>query len=193
MNLTDAQRDAITFTRDQNLQLIACAGSGKTEVVARRVVHLLSPHKGPGLTPANIVAFTFTDKAAAELKERVHMRCREALGNVTGLADMFVGTIHGFCLDLPLLKRCSVVQGLKTYEHLLDTSSYLDYSGILKAAVKVIASDSELRHRLADRIRYVIVDEYQDVNPIQEAIVRHLHDLGAKVCVVGDDDQTIYQ
>jgi DNA helicase-2/ATP-dependent DNA helicase PcrA len=50
-----------------------------------------------------------------------------------------------------------------------------------------------IRDRLAQRVRHVIVDEYQDVNPIQEAIVWCLHDLGAAVCVVGDDDQTVYQ
>lgn len=73
-----------------------CAGSGKTEVVARRVVHLLSPGEGEGLAPRNIIAFTFTDKAAAELKERIITHCREALGEVPGLAEMFVGTIHAF-------------------------------------------------------------------------------------------------
>ena len=85
-----------------NLQLIACAGSGKTEVVAQRVVSLLKPLEegGAGCRPENIVAFTFTDRAAAELKERIHLRCREQLGDVIGLAEMYVGTIHGYCLDL---------------------------------------------------------------------------------------------
>src|SRR5215831_4404465 len=70
VKLTDAQRRAIEH-EGHNLQLIACAGSGKTEVVARRVVHLLTPGRPDSLRPANIIAFTFTDKAAAELKERV--------------------------------------------------------------------------------------------------------------------------
>src|ERR1700757_769984 len=101
MKFTDAQQRAIDRV-EGNLQLIACAGSGKTEVVARRVVTLLTSLKdgGGGCTPANIVAFTFTDKAAAELKERIHDRCREAFDEVTGLAEMYIGTIHGFCLDL---------------------------------------------------------------------------------------------
>jgi DNA helicase-2/ATP-dependent DNA helicase PcrA len=99
MKLTDTQRRAIEHPGG-NLQLIACAGSGKTEVVARRVVHLLTPREGGGLAPRNIIAFTFTDKAAAEVKERIITRCREALGEVTGLAEMFVGTIHAFCLEL---------------------------------------------------------------------------------------------
>ena len=99
MKLTDPQQKAIEHA-GQNLQLIACAGSGKTEVVARRVVHLLTPGRADSLAPRNIVAFTFTDKAAAELKERIVTRTREALGDIPGLAEMFVGTIHAFCLEL---------------------------------------------------------------------------------------------
>ena len=95
MNFTKAQLAAIDHSTT-NLQLIACAGSGKTEVVARRVANLLKN----GLAPRNIIAFTFTDKGAGELKERIVTRCREEMGNITGMAEMYVGTIHGFCLDL---------------------------------------------------------------------------------------------
>ncbi len=258
MNLTEAQRRAIEHD-GRNLQLIACAGSGKTEVVARRVVHLLTPGRPGSLEPRNIVAFTFTDKAAAELKERIVTRTGEALGEIHGMADMFVGTIHAFCLDLlraeapeylkyevlnevqqalfvdrhsrksglttatdlqgrrlrryvdtnhyvnalailreadldeSKLNGCSVAAALDGYRDLLRDRSYFDYSSILEAAVESLTNNDDLRRRLAERLRYVIVDEYQDVNPIQEAIVWSLHDLGARVCVVGDDDQTIYQ
>jgi DNA helicase II / ATP-dependent DNA helicase PcrA len=74
MKFTDTQQQAIEHV-EGNLQLIACAGSGKTEVVARRVVTLLTSVEkgGGGCTPANIVAFTFTDKAAGELKDRIHV------------------------------------------------------------------------------------------------------------------------
>jgi len=254
MNFTKAQRRAIEIT-DKNLQLIACAGSGKTEVVARRVAELLKN----GLNPANIVAFTFTDKAAAELKERIITRCREQLGSLNGMAEMYIGTIHAFCLELlktevpkylkfdvlnevqqslfidrqckksglttsndlagrklarykdtphylsaisilreaevdkQALDGCSVVDGLNAYRRLLDETRYFDYSAIMEAAVDVLTNEPALRERLAARIKHVIVDEYQDVNPIQEAVVWLLHHLGAKVCVVGDDDQTIYQ
>src|SRR5262245_22088895 len=99
MNLTESQRRAIEYD-GHSLQLIACAGSGKTEVVARRVVHLLTPGRTDSLAPRNIVAFTFTDKAAAELKERIITRTRDALGDIPGLAEMSVGTIHAFCLEL---------------------------------------------------------------------------------------------
>ena len=258
MKLTSSQESAIKHA-GRNLQLIACAGSGKTEVVARRVVHLLTPDRSDSLAPRNIIAFTFTDKAAAELKERIVTRTREALGEVPGMAEMFVGTIHAFCLELlksespkhlkfevlnevqqglfvdrnssksglttstdltgaPLkryrdtshyvtalsilreaerddgqLNGCPLLDGLAAYQDLLEEKSYLDYSSILEEAVTLITNDEGVQTRLAERVKYVIVDEYQDVNPVQEAIVWSLHKLGARICVVGDDDQTIYQ
>ena len=259
MKLTVTQEEAVAYS-GRNLQLIACAGSGKTEVVARRVVQLLTPGKSETLLPRNIIAFTFTDKAAAELKERIVTRTRESLGDIRGMAEMFVGTIHAFCLDLlksespnylkyevlnevqqtlfvdrhskasgltqsttltgqPLkrytdtrhfitalnilredrpvapdrLKGNTVVAQLPHYEHLLHDRAYLDYSSILKEAVAELKNNQGLRERLAARVRHVIVDEYQDVNPVQESVVEELHGLGAGICVVGDDDQTIYQ
>jgi DNA helicase-2/ATP-dependent DNA helicase PcrA len=261
MDFTDNQKVAIAHTSG-NLQLIACAGSGKTEVVARRVVNLLTPSSegGGGCSPVNIIAFTFTDKAAAELKQRIHERCHEAFGEKPGLVEMYVGTIHGFCLDLlqrevpkymkyevlnevqqglfvdrhskasgltqsttltgvrlkrytdtrnyvgahsilredvladaTKLESCTVAGHLSTYEALMHQKGYLDYSGILKEAVTELQDNERLRKSLADRVRHVIVDEYQDVNPIQEAVAEVLHELGANVCVVGDDDQTLYQ
>ena len=68
-------------------------------MVAARVVHILK-HGGPQVSPDNIVAFTFTEKAAAELKDRITELYREAFGNVEGLAGMYVWTIHAFCLDM---------------------------------------------------------------------------------------------
>lgn len=260
MNLTEKQQQAIKHS-GKNLQLIACAGSGKTEVVARRVAHLLTRGHAP-LDPPNIVAFTFTNKAAAELKERISLRTKEAYGNrtLTGMADMYVGTIHGFCQELlkaevpkylkyepleavrqklyidrnckqtgltqcrakngrPLrryvdsdryiaalnalreddintsaLKNCSLAEiGLPQYQQKLNDDGYLDFSAMLELAVKEIESSTGLKRRLSERIKYVIVDEYQDVNPIQERLIRLLSDCGAALCVVGDDDQTIYQ
>ncbi len=91
------------------------------------------------------------------------------------------------------LNGCSVVSGLDAYRQLLDEKSYFDYSSILEAAVDVLTNEPEVRSRISERVRHVIVDEYQDVNPIQEALVWLLHDLGSTLCVVGDDDQTIYQ
>ena len=81
------------------------------------------------------------------------------------------------------LKGCSLLTGLESYCGLLEDRSFLDYSAILEDCVDVLTNDTALRERLAERVRYVIVDEYQDVNPIQEAIVWSLHDLGAKIVI----------
>ena len=99
MNHTKDQIRAIT-TLDSNLQIIACAGSGKTQVVSARVVEILKRKRDEGIGPENIVAFTFTDKAAAELKDRIATLVKRELGDLPGMAQMYVGTIHGFCLEL---------------------------------------------------------------------------------------------
>ena len=259
MEFTDDQKKAIKYA-GRNLHLIACAGSGKTEVVAQRIVQLLRRNTSNSLAPKNIIAFTFTEKAATELKERIVTRTKEAMGDLHGLAEMFVGTIHAFCLELlknevpdylkcevlneiqqslfvnrysqlsgltkskdlserklkryidtqnyisaltilrecdlnyDYLNSCSVYNdGLPSYTDCLSKYRVLDYSSILEIAFGILDNNEEVQARLADRVKYVVVDEYQDVNPIQEAIVYKLHQLGAGVCVVGDDDQTIYQ
>ncbi len=257
MKFTPNQLEAINCAAG-NLQLIACAGSGKTEVVARRIAQLLADETLDA-SPKNVVAFTFTDKAAAELKDRIINRCREELGDVTGLAEMFVGTIHSFCLNLlktevPTflkydvlnemqqvllvdrnskksgltttqdlrgrslrryadtiryvsalsmlreaqlneidLQGVSIMEGLRAYRELLKSKAYLDYTSIMEEALRALREDAALRQRSAGRIRYVVVDEYQDINPLQESLILELYKLGANVCVVGDDDQTIYQ
>src|SRR6476661_5839856 len=93
---TAAQAEAIACL-DQPLQIIACAGSGKTQVISQRIAAILAK---PGVQPRNVIAFTFTEKAAAELKERVLSIVDQEIGGLTGLADMYVGTMHGYCLDL---------------------------------------------------------------------------------------------
>lgn len=258
MLLTKSQVRAVTHP-GRNLQLLACAGSGKTEVLAHRVVHLLTPGHPQSLSPQNIAAFTFTEKAAAELRQRIITRTEQHLGHVETLSDLFVGTIHGFCRQLlvseveefrghtvinevqqglfinrhsktsglttskDLLNRqlhrykdtaryaqamslfremdcdthgmqdVSVYEGLKAYMRLLSEHRYFDFSAVLEEAVETLSQNESVRTRLASRLKCIIVDEYQDVNPIQEKLVDLLHGLGAGVCVVGDDDQTIYQ
>ena len=255
MKYTAAQTHAIS-TLDTNLQIIACAGSGKTQVISQRIVEILR-HKQS--EPSGIVAFTYTEKAAAELKERIR---RTAIQNEvpdTGFADMFVGTIHAFCLhllqqapvyrflkfgvltdiqqrllidrnssksgltDVPLLagghlsryQDSALYQGLLSmveegaipgtaippqvsacvtkYEQLLEDKRYLDYTGMLRHAVNELRNNAELRIQLSKTIKFLTVDEYQDVNNLQESLIHELVDLGANICVVGDDDQTIYQ
>ena len=113
MAFTASQRKAIEHG-GENLQLIACAGSGKTEVVARRVVHLLSPDSQPVLAPRNIVAFTFTEKAAAELKERIVTRCHSGRAAAAPMRVMNARRFTGQCFlcvrpkDSTALLRCGI-------------------------------------------------------------------------------------
>lgn len=268
MQFTDAQRTAID-THDDNLLIVACAGSGKTEVISQRIAGLIGR---PGVQPRNIVAFTFTEKAAGELKERVHTRIRELHGEVHGLAEMYIGTMHGYALDLlhshvpeafkynvlndvqtrliidkystrsgltttnaivrgtakPLRRwvnsklyqqvmsilreddvdldglRPDVAGGLDAYMQLLSDRAYFDYTAILHNATVLLNDDNDeddeedesvlsLQRHIKETVKYVVVDEYQDTNPIQERLIRGLTRHGANLCVVGDDDQTIYQ
>ncbi len=258
MDYTKSQSRAIAAI-NQNLQIIACAGSGKTQVISRRIVNILESKKATGIGPEHIVAFTFTEKAAGELKDRIQRLCLEHLGTDEGLAGMYVGTIHGYCLnllqqppvyhflkysvltevqqrllidrnskksgltDVPLLAGGALTRwidsrlyqsllsvldegGVKVktipvavlaaadkYRNLIDEKKYLDYSGMLRQAVKELKSNPKLREKVKTSVRYLVVDEYQDVNPLQEALIREIAGLGANLCVVGDDDQTIYQ
>lgn len=249
---TPAQVDAIQ-TIDQNLQIVACAGAGKTQVVAERVAQILEERLTQGVDPRNIVAFTFTERAGAELKDRILQRIKARLGEITGMAEMYVGTIHGYCLQLLqsslpeyfkysvlnevqarlVVDRASNKSGLSDlglrryvesglylnvlgilregavnadamsghpaldalmkYQEFLDSKRYLDYTEILLRAVTELYENEELRAQIGAQIKYLIVDEYQDINPLQEALIAKIHELGANVCVVGDDDQTIYQ
>jgi DNA helicase-2/ATP-dependent DNA helicase PcrA len=260
---TDAQAEAIACL-DEPLQIIACAGSGKTQVVSQRIAAILAQ---PGVEPRNVVAVTFTEKAAAELKDRILSVVEEQLGEVTGLAEMYVGTMHGYSLDVLQrlvpetfkfsvltditarllvdrnskksgLTLCPTTSGkvptlwryvhsklylqtmsvlredlvdmeqvpdqvqacLNDYLQLLVAKASFDYTEMINLAVALLeahpAEDeaaAALQQHVRHDIRYVVVDEYQDVNPLQERLVRGLVQFGANVCVVGDDDQTIYQ
>jgi DNA helicase II / ATP-dependent DNA helicase PcrA len=252
VNYTTSQLAAIA-TIDQNLQIVACAGAGKTDVVAERVVRILEKKVPEGIRPRNIVAFTFTERAGAELKDRISTKVRRTLGDIHGMAEMYVGTIHGYCLQLLqshlpeyfkfsvltevqarlLVDRASRKSGLsdlglrrwvesrlflevlgvlreadldeskleghqakaalEQYQQYLESKRYLDYTEILLQAVRALVQEDDLRTKIAEQVRYLIVDEYQDVNPLQEALISVMHELGANLCVVGDDDQTIYQ
>src|SRR6202171_1861742 len=91
------QRKVIAH-RGGHLQVIACAGAGKTEAISRRVSSLITE----GVEPAQIVAFTFTERAAASLKIRITRRIAESKGQafLDRLGPMFVGTIHAYCLHM---------------------------------------------------------------------------------------------
>jgi DNA helicase-2/ATP-dependent DNA helicase PcrA len=234
-----------------HLQIIASAGSGKTEVVAQRVASLLSE----GAAPESIVAFTFTERAAASLKSRIE-RCILAmpeLGQETldRIGGMFVGTIHSYCfrilqqhvpryetfdvlddnrltafltreakdialkdLDGTLFKsirtfltNLEVIENERLGPHVLDDplraiyerycsalddNRFLTYGQIIARAVSEL-SRPEVFSAVHGPLRHLIVDEYQDVNPAQEALIEKLAASPVHLCVVGDDDQSIYQ
>ena len=247
---TNKQQEAIN-TLDQNLQIIACAGSGKTQVISQRVIEILRNKET--IEPKHILAFTYTEKSAAELKERILRLCREELGDIQGLGEMFVGTIHAWCLNtlrdniydyqkfsvldeiklklfidknfnqigmtdlnMQMYKDTGHFVGLMTilrestfkdpenipdelttalnkYESTLQNASFFDFTMIMTKMLKHLKDDKNFKKKLHDQLKFIIVDEYQDINPIQEAIISTIYNKKNNICVVGDDDQTIYQ
>lgn len=247
VRLTPEQSAAIQEI-DHNLQIIACAGSGKTEVISRRIAHILKSRSD--VAPANVVAFTFTEKAAKSLKSRI----AGALGREyeAALDDMYIGTIHGFCRSLLAAHteafadfktldsvknhlfvdrywaECGMADlGLEPYprneelflqcidkmiadydnrdawpqnqqnalQHYIDclyTHKYLDYSLQIFEALRQMRESPKAKEYLST-IKYLVVDEYQDVDDVQERLIQCMVQAGANICVVGDDDQTIYQ
>lgn len=255
MDFTDSQERAIRSV-DDHLQIIACAGSGKTRVLVERICYILQNR--PDIKPENIIAFTFTEKAAAELKNRIDQAVKQKGISSLGMADMYVGTIHGYCLDflqqhcmkyqkysilneiqvklfvqkniktlrvhiLPIVGNTTLTlpkytsnylsaigiireesltkhpklqkewkEAFKRYDELFHQNSYFDFSMIIDEAIKELSSKVSQEY-LKNNIRYLIVDEYQDLNPLQEKLLSIFYQCGVNICVVGDDDQTIYQ
>lgn len=248
MQYTPAQQKAISIL-DKNLQIIACAGSGKTQVISQRVVNIIKS----GVLPSKIIAFTYTEKAAAELQSRILKLCREQIPDQTGIAEMYVGTIHAWCMnalqeykyefqkfsvlneiklklfvdknysrigmsDLNMERFVDtghfiqlmgvvresefeesatppqeILDALAKYESTLLSHCYLDFTMIMTKVVEFMETDAGFANKLKEHIGYLIVDEYQDVNPVQEEIIKRIYNFGANICVVGDDDQTIFQ
>lgn len=243
------QQKVIAY-RGGHLQVIACAGSGKTEAISQRVASLIVE----GTPPSGIVAFTFTERAAASMKSRILQRVAERRGpeELDRLSPMFVGTIHSYCLrllqdhvpqyaDFELLDEHRLV-GLLSREHkrlelgqlsdkvfagirrfiqsvdvvenelipaeqlegtpfgevygrFLDTLRryhFLTFGQLISEAVRAL-DHPEVFSAVHAGLRHLIVDEYQDVNPAQEKLINLLAQPPVHLCVVGDDDQAIYQ
>ena len=250
---TPSQESAISH-RDGHLQIIACAGSGKTEVISRRIAELVKE----GIPRDAIVAFAFNDKAAAELKMRIRRHLEDIVPEDPALGDMSVGTIHAFCMQLlkeikPEFRNFEVIdeeqqgaflvanfyalklhvlqhnyslnffetirkfkntlsaiylenikvsqlqdqalqESVNLYNGILRTwpMCFLDFNLIIGQLVSILHEDKQCRTAVQSRIKYLIVDEYQDIDPRQEELIQLLIGGGAYLCVVGDDDQAIY-
>lgn len=245
--LSEAQKEVIAY-RGGHLQVIACAGSGKTESISRRVAALIND----GNPPESIIAFTFTEKAAVELKERIYSCVEEKKGRdfLGRLGPMFVGTIHGYCfrllqdyvpkfgnydvldehrhsgllsrsfydIGLQKLKRRDAIKDFlhsadvisnelldkskldgttlgecyTAYTDTLERFHFLSFGLIIAQAVEELKKP-ETYKRVHGPLRHLIVDEYQDINPAQERLIELLAGDPVHLCVVGDDDQAIYQ
>ncbi len=247
--LNEPQRDAVAH-KDGPLMVFAGAGSGKTRVITFRIANLLACHRVP---PYRILAVTFTNKAANEMRSRL-----EHLVGADVTRDLWVGTFHATCARLlrryhevvglardfviyddadqrALMNRVlkalridekrfppkmllSMIHGYKqqglgpseapqndpfekvaaqAYEafqkHLL-TANAVDFDDLILHAVRVAeARESIAGAELRSRFRYVLVDEFQDANPIQYRLVKALASEHHNLCVVGDDDQSIYR
>jgi DNA helicase-2/ATP-dependent DNA helicase PcrA len=256
---TKEQQKAIK-TDTGHLRIVACAGSGKTETISTRIARLIKN----GEKPREIVAFTFTEKAADEMKARIRGILEKECPERADFGDMYIGTIHSFCFEMlkeidpyyktfevlneaqrvalvakrknlerlqiyamrPLFangNRAGVYQTInmflysvdlimneyidiekvtnerfkhayKEYMNILDEkgTKYLDFSSMMYKLVKLLENDASKLAELNRRIKHLTVDEYQDVNTLQEKLIEFIS-IGAKsVCVVGDDDQCIY-
>ncbi len=246
--LLEGQALAAVQHRGSHVQIIASAGSGKTEVVSQRVAALLAE----GEPASSIVAFTFTERAAASLKERISARVAERLGPqaLDRLGGLYVGTIHAYCFRLlqtyvpryetydvldenqltaflvreatrlqikdisgtlfksirAFLENLDVVENelivpsqlqdpfrsvLERYYAALEKYRLLTYGQQIARAVAEL-DKPEVRDSVLADLRHLIVDEYQDVNPAQEALIQRLTGPKVSLVVVGDDDQAIY-
>lgn len=261
MNFTEDQERAIK-DNEQNLRIIACAGSGKTSTVAAKIAYLLNPNNNLDVVPSNIIAFTYTEKAAAELRNKVldFIKNDENLQNLHAIADMYIGTIHGWCLkalqeneyqyqkftvlsDIKLklfvdknyknigmtditkignesvnmkifvdtgryIQLMNVIResdlngpipsnillAKEKYEEKLKSNCYFDFTMIMTETIEKLLEKKELYNKIKKDLKYLIVDEYQDINPIQGKLIRELYNTAKpKITVVGDDDQNIYQ
>ena len=245
--LNSPQREAVLHSGGP-LVVFAGAGSGKTRVITFRVANLISEH---GVAPWRILAVTFTNKAAGEMRERLlgllgdqggdvrvgtfHATCARLLrrhGEVVGLSKDF--TIYDDQDQLALVKRVLRDSGLDekryqpkamagrinrakqevqgpedietpdawsevvrrvytAYEERLHQANALDFGDLIYRTVRALESSETFRAEVVGRFSHVLVDEFQDTNHAQFRLVRLLAEGHRNLCVVGDDDQSIYR
>ncbi len=249
-NLNGKQQEAVR-TVDGPLLIIAGAGSGKTRVLTNRTAYLI---KECGVAPWNILAVTFTNKAAGEMRERID--------NLVGFGSdgIWVATFHATCvrilrrfidrlgygtnftiydsddqktvvkdickrlqIDTKLIKERAFLNAISSakdelvgpeeyekrygndfkeqriarvyreYQDTLKKSNALDFDDLIRLTVELFQLDKEVLDYYQEKFRYLMVDEYQDTNTAQFELIRLLASKYQNLCVVGDDDQSIYK
>ena len=250
--LNPMQREAV-FTTEGPLLVLAGAGSGKTRALTHRVAYLIEEK---GVKPWNILAITFTNKAAGEMRDRVNSLVEY------GADSVWVSTFHSLCVRIlrrfienigyttdfsiydsddtkTLMKQIfkdlevntkvlkergvlGVISSAKNemispeefmlsakaegdsrlkriaelymeYQKRLKKNNALDFDDLLVKTVELFQSKQEVLEYYQDRFRYIMVDEYQDTNTVQFKLVSLLAAKYRNICVVGDDDQSIYR
>ena len=248
--LNDKQREGV-FTTEGPVLLLAGAGSGKTGVITHRIAYLIEEL---GINSYNILAITFTNKAAKEMKERVD--------NLTGFAadSAWIMTFHAACVRIlrryidrlgydtnftiydsddqktlmkEICKRMDVDTKMykekmllgeiskakdelispdimyqnsggdyrkmriseiyREYQEQLKKNNAVDFDDIINLTVELFNNDSEVLSYYQERFKYIMVDEYQDTNTAQFKLIKLLAGKYRNLCVVGDDDQSIYK
>lgn len=248
--LNERQKEAVLATEGPVL-VLAGAGSGKTTVLVNRIAYMISEKH---IRPWNILAITFTNKAAREMKDRIE----RLLGDTA--KDMWIGTFHSVCvrilrscIDLlgysrdfviydtadtkTVMKEClreldideksfpvrnvlSIISNAKNdlmdaatfenvyksdyrmsiiakiyyrYQTKLRKNNAVDFDDIILNTVKILSENLDVLSKYQDKFRYILVDEYQDTNNSQYLLINLLAQANRNLCVVGDDDQSIYK
>ncbi len=248
--LNGPQKEAVLHT-DGPLLILAGAGSGKTRVLTHRIAYLIDER---GVNPWNILAITFTNKAAEEMRQRV-----DSLVDF-GAESIWVSTFHSMCvrilrrfierlgyenrftiydtddqktlmkevcrkvdIDTKVFKERSLLSAISSaknemilpdefelnaggdfgqqkiakvyreYEAQLKSNNALDFDDLLVKTVQLLETQPDVLEYYQERFRYIMVDEYQDTNTVQFRLVSLLAGKYKNLCVVGDDDQSIYK
>lgn len=248
-SLNDKQKEAV-FYSDGPLLILAGAGSGKTRVLTHRVAYLIHEKN---VNPYNIMAITFTNKAAREMRDRIN----RLIGH--GAEAVWVSTFHSACVrilrryidrigynnnftiydsddqktaikaackklqvDTKFIKERAIMSAIsmaknnmitpeeyrnsaddirtkiiskvyEEYQSRLKKNNALDFDDLLVKTIELFKSDKEVLMAYQDRLQYIMVDEYQDTNKVQFEFIKLLADKYKNICVVGDDDQSIYK
>ena len=248
--LNKPQKEAV-FHTEGPLLILAGAGSGKTRVLTHRIAYLIEEK---GVNPWNILAITFTNKAAEEMRQRV-----DSLVGI-GAESIWVSTFHSMCVRIlrryidrlgydnrftiydtddqkTLMKevcrktdidtkrfkermllsvissaknemilpeefelnaggdfvQLKIAKVYKEYEAQMRANNALDFDDLLVKTVQLLETQPDVRENYQERFRYIMVDEYQDTNTVQFRLVSLLAGQYRNLCVVGDDDQSIYK